>query len=250
MLRTPAGRAFLPARDRRIYIVWIALIWLGMAAGFLPDLARYMGEKPAPPLILHIHGMVYFLWLASISLQIALIELRKPALHRRLGWWVVGLSAAIVPLGLVAAMVDMVREAAYQPYEPQFLALEFQSMVVFAILLTLGVRRRRDLAAHKRLMILMAVCIMDPGSARAWGFFSPIQMAGPFGFWLHYFWADAAMVAALMIWDRWHHGRVHPALWTGGAIIATGEAAAVWLQFAPWWNLASTRLVEAWGWGG
>jgi len=33
---------------------------------------------------------------------------------------------------------------------------------------------RRDLAAHKRLMILLTACLLDPGTSRAWGFFSPI----------------------------------------------------------------------------
>ena len=40
ILKTPAGKAFLPARDRGIYVVWIALVWAGMMAGFLPDLRR------------------------------------------------------------------------------------------------------------------------------------------------------------------------------------------------------------------
>ncbi len=251
MLKTPAGKAFLPARDRRIYIVWILLVWAGMIAGFLPDLTRYMAETPPPPLVLHVHGFVYFVWLIVFSVQIALVELRNPALHRRLGWWMVGLSAAIVPLGLVAAMVDMARSAdGPPPYQPEFLALEFQSMLVFAILLWLAVEKRRDLAAHKRLMILLTVCILDPGTSRAWGFFSPIHPAGVFGWWLHYFWANAAMLLAMIGWDLWRHGRIHPALLAGGALVAVGEVMAVALQFSPWWHDAAARLVTLWGWTG
>jgi hypothetical protein len=250
MLKSPAGKAFLPARDRGIYIVWIALIWVGTIVGFLPDLPRYLAEKPAPPFVLHLHGFVYFVWLVVVSVQIALVEVRKPALHRRLGWWLVGLSATLVPLGLVAAMVDMARAAAHTPYEPEFLGLEFQSMLVFAILLALATHMRRDLAAHKRLMILLTVDLLDPGASRAWGFFSPYQPTGPFGWWLHYFWANAAMVLAMIGWDIWRHGRVHPALLTGAALLASGEAVAVVLQFSPWWHVEATALVVAWGWTG
>lgn len=250
LLSTPAGKAFQAARDRRIYIVWIALVWAGMLTGFLPDLGRYAAEKPAPPFLLHLHGAVYCLWLAFVTVQIALVELRNPALHRRLGWWLVGLSVALVPLGLVAAMVDMARAAAQTPYEPQFLGLEFQSMLVFSILLTLAVRMRRDLAAHKRLMILLTVCLLDPGTSRAWGFFSPFHPAGAFGWWLHYFWGNAALLLAMMGWDLWRHGRVHPALWGGGALLAAGEAVAVGLEFSPWWHGVAGRLVAAWGWTG
>ncbi|MBA2933943.1 hypothetical protein HZF05_07500 [Sphingomonas sp. CGMCC 1.13654] len=43
-MRTPNGKAFAATRDRRIYIVWIALVWAGMLAGFVPDLARFETE--------------------------------------------------------------------------------------------------------------------------------------------------------------------------------------------------------------
>ncbi|MBA2933942.1 hypothetical protein HZF05_07495 [Sphingomonas sp. CGMCC 1.13654] len=79
--------------------------------------------------------MLYFAWLICVTLQIALIELDNPSLRRRLGWWFVGLSAALIPLGLLAAMADMSRSAAATHYEPQFLGLEFQSLLVFSLLL-------------------------------------------------------------------------------------------------------------------
>jgi len=250
MLNTPTGKAFAPVRDRRIYILWIALVWAGMIAGFLPDLGRYLAEKPSPPFILHLHGVVYFVWLALVTAQIALVEVRKPALHRRLGLWLVGFSAAIVPLGFGAAMADMTRAATQTPYHPEFLGLEFQSLVVFSILLTLAVRMRRDLAAHKRLMILLTVCFLDPGTSRAFGTFSPIHPAGAFGWWLNYFWGNAAMMLAMVGWDIWRHGRVHPALLAGGTLLAAGEATAVILEFSPWWHSAAAHLVAVWGWAG
>jgi len=250
LLSTPPGKAFLPIRDRRIYILWIVLVWAGMVVGFVPDMTRYLAETPAPPIILHLHGAFYFLWLVAVTVQIALIEVRNPALHRRLGWWVVGLSVPIVPLGVAAAMVDMARAAAHQPYQPEFLALEFQSMAVFPILLTLGILLRRDLAAHKRLMILMIIDFLDPGTSRAWGFFSPYQPAGPVGFWLHFFWANDAMLLAMIGWDLWRHGRIHPALLIGGTVLVAGEGVAVVGQFSPWWHEVAARLVTAWGWIG
>ncbi|MBA2933941.1 hypothetical protein HZF05_07490 [Sphingomonas sp. CGMCC 1.13654] len=105
----------------------------------------------------------------------------------------------------------------------------------------------RDLAAHKRLMILLTICFLDPGTSRAWGFFSPIHPHGAFGWWLHFFWGNAAMLLAMMGWDVWHHGRVHPALLTGGALIAAGETAAVFLEFFPWWHEVAAGLVVALG---
>ncbi len=249
-LATPRGPAFAPARDRRIYVLWIALIWAGMIAGFVPDLARYMAEKPAPPWILHLHGIVYFIWLALVTAQIALVEARRVALHRQLGWWLVGLSVTIVVLGLVAAMVDMARSVAHPPFTPEFLGLEFQELAVFSVLLWLAVEMRRDLAAHKRLMVLVAVSIMDPGTARVWSLVSADRPIAPLGWWFSFFWGNATMVVAMMAWDLWRHRRIHPALIGGGALLAAGEASAVWLNYAPWWHIAAGRLVMAWGWAG
>ncbi len=249
-LATPDVKTFAPPRDRRIYILWIALVWAGMIAGFAPDMKRFATETPPPPLILHVHGFVYFAWLAAVTAQIALIEVKRPALHRTVGWWLVGLSAAIVPLGLVAAMVDMARGALHTPYAPEFLGLEFQAPLIFCVLLWLAVEMRRDFAAHKRLMMLLTVVFLDPGTSRAFGFFSPIHPAGPFGWWLNYFWGNAALLVAMMGWDLWRHRRVHPALLYGGGLIAIGEAVAVILEFSPWWHIAAAHLVSAWGWMG
>jgi hypothetical protein len=249
-LKTPAGPAWAATGDRGIYVLWIALIWAGTLVGFVPDIGRYLAETPAPPFILHFHGAVYTVWLALVTAQIALIEVKKPALHRRLGWAVVIVSAAMVPLGLVAAMVDMARQVPAPDYAPEFLALEFQSMLVFALLITAAILLRRDLAAHKRLMILAAINLLDPGTSRAFGFFSPWKPDGPFGWWLHYFWGNALMVVAMIAWDIWKRGRPHPALLFGGGLLAAGEAVAVILQFSPWWHGAMVGLVHAWGWAG
>jgi len=250
LLKTPPGPAFLPAQDRGVYVVWIALIWAGMLGGFVPDLKNFLSESPPPPVVLHAHAVVYTLWLVAITAQIALVEVRNVALHRRLGWWIVGLSAALIPLGLVASLVDMARGARQTPYTPEFLGHEFQQLVVFAILLALATLLRRDLAAHKRLMILLPVSILDPGTGRLLTHVLSWRPHDPFGRWLHAYWGNMAMVAAMIVWDRWRRGLVHPALWFGAALIAAGEVVAISLDFCPPWHHAAARLVAAWGWTG
>lgn len=256
-LATPIGKGWKAGPDRRIYVVWMAFVWAGMLAGFLPDLGRFRAEAPPPPFVLNLHGVVFTLWLLMVTVQIALAETGRAALHKQLGWWTAGLAALLVPLGVAASMVDMVRETApghNDPLslsaQPQFLGLEFASMLVFAVLLTLAIRMRRDLSAHKRLMILLLVSVLDPGTARAFANFVPWHPGGMAGWWLSYFWGNATLVLAMMGWDKWRHGRVHPALLYGAAILAAGEITAVYLEFAPWWHDVSSALTKAWGWAG
>ena len=181
-----AAAAWSPASDRKIYIVWIAAVWAAIIAGFGLDLARYLGESPPPPFILHVHAAVYILWLGLVTLQILWIEMRSLRRHQQFGWLTVAVSVLMVPLGLAAALVDQVRQVTQPDYAPQFLALEFNEMITFSVFMTVGVLVRRHPAAHKRLMVLSAVAISDAGFARIWIHEIKTEIPGQFGWWPQY----------------------------------------------------------------
>jgi hypothetical protein len=88
----------------------MAMVWVAVLGGFGLDFARYVHESPPPPPILHVHAVVYVAWLVLVSVQISLVETGNIRLHMQLGWATAILSAAMVPLGLAAAMVDQVRQ--------------------------------------------------------------------------------------------------------------------------------------------
>jgi hypothetical protein len=241
---------WFPRSDRKAYIVWLTAIWAGMLVGFGLDFGRYMTERPAPPLILHVHGAVYAAWLCLVSAQIALIETGNVRLHRTFGWAVAIVSATMVPLGLVAAFVDQARNIAQPDATPQFLALEFEEMIAFSTFILAGLLQRRDLAAHKRLMILSAVAISDAGFARAWQFTIKVAPPGPFGWWLQFFWGIALLLVAMAAWDLWRWRRIHPTVIWGAALLIGGEILTTALYFTPAWKTLMTAAVKAWGWRG
>jgi hypothetical protein len=234
-----------PASDRRIYVVWIGLVWVGILGGFGLDFTRYLGEAPAPPFILHFHAAVYVLWLALVSFQILWIETGNVRRHMQLGWLTVGLSVLMVPLGLAAAVVDQVRQIGHPDYAPQFLALEFEEMIAFSVFMTAGVLLRWNAAAHKRLMILSAVAISDAGFARIWLMGIKIELPGLFGFWLQFFWGIFLLLIAMAAWDLWCRRRIHPTVLLGAALLWTGEIIVTVLNFSPAWREAMVRLVGA-----
>ncbi|HEY2736755.1 MAG TPA: hypothetical protein VGK45_00030, partial [Thermoanaerobaculia bacterium] len=50
-------RATWSAReDRKAFLVWLALLWIGVLAGFGVDLPRFLHEAPPPPLVVHVHA--------------------------------------------------------------------------------------------------------------------------------------------------------------------------------------------------
>jgi hypothetical protein len=239
-----------PASDRKIYVVWIGVVWAAILTGFGMDFARYQGELPPPPFILHAHAAVFVLWLGLVALQILWVEIRNLRWHIRLGWLTVGVSVLMVPLGLAAALVDQVRQVTHPDYAPQFLALEFEEMITFSVFMTAGVIFRRNPAAHKRLMILSAVAISDAGFARIWLIGIKTEIPGLFGWWLQYFWGIFLILVAMGAWDLWRRRRIHPTLLFGAAFLWTAEIIVTILNFSPRWHDLMVRLVNAWGYAG
>ena len=249
MQRAAAG-VWSPASDRKIYIVWIGMVWAAILAGFGIDFTRYAGEAPPPPFILHFHAAVYVLWLGLVTLQILWVEMRNLRRHKQLGWLTVAVSALMVPLGLAAALVDQARQIAHPDYAPQFLALEFEEMITFSVFMAAGVIFRRNPAAHKRLMLLSAVAISDAGFARIWLMGIKKEIPGLFGWWLQYYWGIFLILVAMAAWDLWRRRRIHPAVLFGAAFLWTAEIITAILNFSPTWHDLMVRLVNAWGYAG
>jgi hypothetical protein len=53
-------RATWSAREDRIpSLVWLALIWFGMVAGFGVDMPRFLHESPPPAAVVDVHAVVF-----------------------------------------------------------------------------------------------------------------------------------------------------------------------------------------------
>jgi hypothetical protein len=245
-----ADATWHPRSDRKAYVVWMGLVWALTVVGFGLDVSRYLGETPPPPAILHIHGAAYAAWLVLVTVQIWLVETGDIRLHKNLGWATAVLSGVMAPLGVVAALVDQARDVSHPDYAPQFLGLEFVDMAAFAILIAAGLLWRKDAAAHKRLMILSALAIVDASFSRAWQIGIKVSPPGEFGWWFQYFGGTAVMLIAMAGWDLWRRRRIHTSVLFGMAVLWAGQVLAVVLQYSPGWKTAMVALVKAWAWTG
>ena len=236
--------------DRKITLVWIMAIWTFALFGFGADFARFMHEQPAPPFVLALHGAFSVAWLGLVSTQVVSAETGDIRLHRKLGWATVSVSAAMVPLGVVAAMVDMARSVNHPDYAPQFLGEEFQDIFAFAICTIAGVATRRNRVDHSRFMILAAIALADVGPGRIATNLVGAVPANPFEVWLTYYWGTALLLVAMAAWDLVKRRRLTGSVMLGGALLLGGEAMASVLYFTPAWRSAMAGLVRAWGWAG
>lgn len=226
-----------PARDR-VYFCTMALLaaliaFTGFSATF------YQRAATLPPLssLLMVHGTAFTAWILLFATQVSLVAANRRDIHKRLGIAGAVLAGLVVVLGTLAALDSLHRGAAPVPkLDPRsFFIIPMRDIALFAILAGSGLYFRRDLATHKRLMLLSTVTMLDAAIARipvSW-----IAAGGPPVF----FGLVDLMVLAGFIYDWRTRGRVHRAfVWGGLLIILTQPLAlavsgtAPWLAFADW----------------
>jgi hypothetical protein len=225
----------MKARPRTVsrdpfFAVMSAATLVIVLSGFAPTLYLRPVFKPVPiPGYLYLHGIVLTSWFAWFAVQTMLIQVRRTALHRRLG--VVGAVLAVaVPFGgllatsrvvgrVVANGIGLDADASaigigVSGPVVQFLAnvvwSNLSSAVTFAVLAWAGILLRRRAAAHKRLMLIATVSILGPALARLarLPFFGGEQ--GPFTVSVL-----LALLAAVVIHDVVTMRKLHPATAAG-----------------------------------
>lgn len=111
--------------------------------------------------------MAFTGWILLFVIQTTLIASRHVEWHRRLGWAGAALAAAMVAMGLTAGIVSLRRDyPAHGDAALTFFATPVSAMAVFLLLVALAVGYRRRTEAHKRLMLVATVSLLDAAVAR------------------------------------------------------------------------------------
>lgn len=241
---TATSIARQPQRIREVGQSFYLVMSLVMAAVFVGGFSRTVpGDflaTPPMPLLLHVHGAVFTLWVLLLVAQPAFIVRGSVRLHRRLGWAGAGLAAAMVVMGMAATLFS-IRHNFIPPFFPPtvFLVMNAIGILLFGGLVTAGVMLRHRREWHKRLMLCATISILGPGLGRLLPLPS-LGAAAP----LVLFAAVLSFGVAGMIADLVVRGRIHPAyLWGTGAILLTDVATGP-LAFAPP-TMALLRLIQS-----
>lgn len=224
---------------RRFYGGFALAIALAVVAGFARSfyLQPLFPEFPRPPEPLFAaHGIVFSAWLALFIAQTTLVAAGNLRMHRTLGMVGAALAAAMLPLGVYSGLVAAHRSGGFIgiPLPPlQFLVVPLASITLFSLFTWLGIARRRDAQAHKRLMLLGTLQMATPGIAR-WPGLAPFGPPAFFGI------TDLLLVA-LAIFDWRTRGKLHPVTLWGGALTVVAQPLQLvlsgttpWLDFAQW----------------
>jgi hypothetical protein len=238
-MATGVAHAVVWRKDRVFYtgmsLAAVATVFVGFAPTYY--LGAYFQAAPLTPLV-HLHGLVFSGWILLFLTQTVLVASRRTDLHRRLGPIGAGLAVLLVVVGLTTAIVSARRTfAAGDEGALTFLAIPFGDMVVFSILAAAAIYYRRWSEAHKRLMLLATMSILDAAIAR-WPL--AIVAAGPVAF----FGLTDLFVAAGLLYDLSSRGRVHQAYIWGGLLIVSSQLLRLAIAGTDAWLAFARALVQ------
>lgn len=230
----------LPVRSEERFFLKLAIaIAAVLVGGFGFNLAAGRSTF-AVPLIFHVHAFIFFGWIVLFLAQTGLVAGGNVALHRRLGW----LSAIWVPAMLVAGLTITVTSMRRSGGPFFFDANEFLignpvGLLAFALAVALAVAMRRRSDWHRRLMLGAMASITGPGFGRL----LPMPLMIPWA-WEISNGLGLVFVAAGMIRDKRHTGRIHPAWMVSAALIVGWIALGEVLAYTDWAETL-TRAVMA-----
>ena len=123
-----------------------------------------MFKAPLPNLLIHIHGAVFSSWILLLITQISLVAAGRVDLHRRLGLLGFGLACLMVVLGLLASTDSLARHFAPGTRgegAKAFYAVPITDMLLFATLIYFAFCERSNPPAHKRLILIATITLLD-----------------------------------------------------------------------------------------
>ena len=236
-VRWSAERRFFTFMTLAIF----AAVYVGFARTFFlrPWFPEHAAQMSPPEPFFYFHGAVFTAWFVLLLVQPALVGLRRTDLHRALGTFGAGVALSVVVVGLIGSVIAARRPGGFIgiPLPPeQFLAIPLVDMALFAVLVGLAIALRRDAQAHKRLMLVGSIAIIDAALAR-WPL--AIVSTGP---WPMFLLSDLFLVP-LVIWDLKTRGRLHPATLWGGLLVVASQPFRLWLMNTDTWFALAGRLL-------
>lgn len=245
--------------DRWIYVFTAASFVILTLTGFIPDslgkiAAVQAGERPAFPLVLHMHAALMGTFLLLLLTQTALMATGRRQLHQRLGIVAFGVAAVLVLVGLVLVptMYHQIWNAA-QAAPPaareklkqivlirdNVMLIQLRIGILFPLFLLIGLRARGlNAGLHKRMMIL-ATAMPLPAAIDRITWLPTTFPVSPLATDLY----TLLAVSPMFLWDLFRNRKIHPAylIWLGVNLPFAIAVHGLW--GTEWWHSIAPRLM-------
>jgi hypothetical protein len=228
-------------------MVWVLIIaiWAGVAVGFGGDIIHHVSSHAKPyPLIVHIHAIAFVGWLVLLTVQASLIRLRRPYIHRILGFAGIFLAVAMIILGPAAAYVVNRQEFGTPAADPSFIAVQLADIIGFGGLAAAAFLWRNQAAAHKRLILLSSLYIADAAYARFMGPLLGPTLGPDYGSqFLIAYGGNDLLILGLGLYDLITRRALNPAYLAGVLWITALQLGALATYQSGWWQPVALKLI-------
>ncbi len=215
--------------------VMMAMVLYGFARTyFLVGMVR----APLPNKLIHVHGAVFTSWMILLMVQTALVSTKNVKLHRTVGLFGFGLAVAMLVLGSLAAVDALRRGEAPLGLDAQtFFVIPATGMLLFGVLTFFAYKLRRNTEAHKRLITIATMALMDAAIGR-WPHPAILQRIPPT--------QDLVMLALLLtlvVFDLCNLHRVSQYTWRGALLVMVVRLVRVPVAMSPAWHAMVRHLL-------
>jgi hypothetical protein len=240
---TPAQTIQTERRERLFYLIAALVMIAGVAIGFhmfylygLNDAGLPFTQQIAP--LVYVHSGLMTCWMVLFLLQCSLVVKGNRRMHMRLGGAAVALYVVIVPIGAVAALLQIhyADPLSFPPFGPyRFLTLPLAEIVNFALFVGAGFLFRRTSSLHRALMTIGTLSAAQAGIGRI-GLVRNAFSQGSHAAFFPTFWGSTVAVAVLLLlvklamtrrWDR--HFAIAVALFVTSGVLSS------YISMTTWW---------------
>lgn len=232
--------------DRRRFEHWffsgmslliLATIYYGFARSYF---LAGMFHAHLPNVLIHVHAAIFTGWIFLLVAQTTLVAAGQVRWHRRLGVAGFCLACAMVIVGSVVATESMLRGGP-PGFDPLAFYYNLLSTVLigFPLLVYLAFRYRFNPPAHKRLILIATLVLVDAGIIR-W----PIRWVAESSL------MTSAVVYSflllIIVYDLWSTRKVHPATLWGGVFLVLFRETEGLIGGTRMWHLFAGWLLHFW----
>ena len=215
--------------------VMLAMVLYGFARTYF---LVGMVAAPLPNKLIHIHGAAFTSWMILLIVQTGLVSTKHVKWHMGLGLYGFALAVAMVVLGTLAAVDAMRRGETVLGLDPQtFFVIPVTGMVLFGTLVFFAFKLRRHTEAHKRLILMATMALMDAAIGR-WQHPAILQRIPPT--------QDLVMLALLLtlvVFDLFNLHRVSKYTWRGALFVMVLHLVRVPLGHSAAWHAMTRHLL-------
>jgi uncharacterized membrane protein len=217
--------------DHYFFLAMAIILLVTFFIGFAPSYyLAGMTNAPLPDKTIHIHAIVFTIWILLYITQVSLVFINKVNLHRQLGMISFVFTFVMVTTGLMAS-VDALKRTIAPGVDELLFIINITMTLGFASFVAAAYKMRSTPASHKRFMLMANIALVFAGLIR-WPvdlLYHNIPLAAR---------ASYLFLLPIVLYDLWSIRKIHRVtLWSGILMIVIFELrfiiaeTAVWLEF-------------------